>query len=197
MVRSLDVSTRQDETVSVVWVERMERRPMSLEEYLALPEGTRAEYSDGVAIMTPPPDMPHNAVEKRLLRLLEDSLPDVYAGHEMGVVLGPRRRRVPDVAVIDRLEATHFTEQVPHLVVEVLSPSTRSEDLVVKAQEYAVAGVGQYWVVDREAGSMTIFTNVGDGWEVLAALDSAHPRTEVEVPGHGTVALDLDALLAI
>jgi len=54
--------------------------------------------------------------------------------------------RVPDVLVFrERVDDTLVTE-TPLLVVEVLSPSTRSEDTIRKAPEYA--GAGQFWVVD-------------------------------------------------
>lgn len=168
---------------------------MSLEEFLALGEDVHAEYSDGMAIFVPPALMSHNELQVRLLMLLRAALPSLYVGLEMGVVLGPRRRRQPDVAVIDHLERTQYTEQTPHLVVEVLSPSTRNEDLVRKSHEYAQAGVGQYWIVDDDARTLTVYTRDGDGWETLLELDDTRPRGEVSVGEHGAVALDLEDLL--
>jgi Uma2 family endonuclease len=42
----------------------------------------------------------------------------------------------------------------PYLVVELLSPSSRSADLITKRGDYEAFGVGEYWVVDP-AGSVT------------------------------------------
>jgi Uma2 family endonuclease len=38
----------------------------------------------------------------------------------------------------------------PALVVEVMSPATQKIELVEKAEDYASAGVPEYWVVGRE-----------------------------------------------
>jgi Uma2 family endonuclease len=44
------------------------------------------------------------------------------------------------------------------LVVKVLSPSNAVRDLVVKRYEYAAAGIPDYWIVDRDAGNVTMLT---------------------------------------
>jgi hypothetical protein len=38
----------------------------------------------------------------------------------------------------------------------VLSPTTRTADLVLKRSEYAVAWIPAYWIVDREARTLTV-----------------------------------------
>lgn len=42
------------------------------------------------------------------------------------------------------------------LVVEVVSPSTRTIDLKEKPQDYAQAGIGEYWAVDAERKEITV-----------------------------------------
>lgn len=37
---------------------------------------------------------------------------------------------------------------IPTLVVEVLSPSTGSRDMIFKLNSYMLSGVKEYWVVD-------------------------------------------------
>jgi len=189
------VSVRREERMSVEPIEELQRVPMPLEEFLALPEGTRAEYSDGVAIMSPPARMGHNSIGFRLAMTLHSSLPDLHVGYEMGVELGSTRLRQPDIAVVDADDDSIYTQQTPHLVVEVLSPSTRGEDLVRKSHEYAEAGIGQYWVIDREARRITIYGRNGTGWDVLLELTDAEPAGEVQVVEHGTVALDLRTII--
>jgi Uma2 family endonuclease len=81
--------------------------------------------------------------------------------------------------------------------VEVLSPSTRTEDLVGKAQEYAEAGIGQYWVIDPDddADTLVVFCNAGGTWSELLRLDRDRPTGEIEVGIHGVVSLDLSRIL--
>ena len=122
-------------------------------------------------------------------------LTDVVIAPEAGVRTNSQRFRIADVAVADTMPDGRFTEAPPLVVVEVLSPSTRSEDTVRKSHEYATCGVSQYWIVDREARSLTAYSNNGAGWDVLLELDQDHPRGSVDVGVHGTVELDLVTLL--
>ncbi len=178
------------------WPTRPEHVPMPLDDYLALREHPKAEYVDGVAIVSPPATHGHNKVQRRLANLLEGSLAaelDVVtdAGWSFG-----GRRRVPDVAVFaSKSPEAVFVDDVPVLVAEVLSPSTWSEDTVRKSVEYLEAGVGQYWTVDRANRVLNVFANSGDGWDVVLRLDDARPAGEVAVEEYGEVALDLEALL--
>lgn len=182
------------------WPETLERRRMSFADFEALPENVRAEYVDGEAIVTPPPTRGHNKVAFRVARLLSDALPDLDVAVEPGVRReAARRYRIPDVAVFAEFEDVHWSDQTPILAVEILSPSTRNEDTLRKSQEYAVAGIGQYWIVDRERHTMTVVEaspNDPGAWDIVLELDVDHPRGEVAVGDHGVVALDLDELLA-
>lgn len=174
----------------------VERRRMSLDDFLALPDDVRAEYVDGEAIMTPPATWSHQSVAFKVALSLESALTDVVIAPEAGVRTHPQRFRIADVAVAETMPDGRFTEAPPLVVVEVLSPSTRSEDTVRKSHEYAAVGVGQYWIVDREAGSLTVFANNGSGWDVLLELDETHPQGSVDVGDHGSVDLDLVRILA-
>lgn len=169
---------------------------MAFEDYLDLPEHVRAEWVDGIAIMTPPARRSHNRIARRLANLIEAACVDLEVDTESGIRTGERRYRIPDVSAIPGMDDALFSEMTPVLVAEVLSPTTRSEDTLRKAQEYAAAGIGQYWIVDPQNRSLTVLVNNGDGWNVSLELDADHPRGEVAVAGHGIVVLDLPALLA-
>lgn len=174
----------------------MERWPMSRVEFDALPEGIRAEYVDGVAVVTPPPRPGHNRVGLRLIRILQDALPTTDVLYERGVVVSPTRTRIPDIAVMAVEDELPWSTQVPILVVEILSPSTRSEDLLRKTDDYRLAGIAQYWIVDREQRTLVVLANAGAAWDTVLTLSDAEPTGSVEVPDLGRVELDLAALLA-
>ncbi len=180
-------------------VERIERYEASLEDYLALPEDVRAEYVDGVVLVTPPASIPHNRIGVRLIRLLEDHLPETVVVYEPGLRTADRRYRVPDLLVIADEEDVAFTEQAPIIVVEILSPGTQAEDWLRKAPEYLAAGAGQYWLIDRQNRTITVLraAEADDGreWEILLTLDDDSPTGEVQVGEVGTVPLDLAAIM--
>lgn len=183
--------------MSTGYPEALERRRMPLQEFLAMPDGVRAEYVDGEAIMSPPAGRGHNKVQRRLANVIEAALPGVDVSTEAGIRRSRQRYRIPDVAVFAEFEDVTWSDQVPVLVVEVLSHTTRSEDTVRKSHEYAVAGIAQYWVVDREHATLAVYANNGDGWDLLIELDAERPRGEVTVGEYGVVVLDLDDLLRI
>ena len=171
--------------------------PMSWEDYLALPEGTRAEWVDGVAVMSPPPAGGHWRAQVRLSALFEEHLPGLDVYGEVAIRLPRNRVRVPDLSAYSETmsEDDWLMPATPVLVVEVLSPSTRREDLLRKAPEYLEAGISQYWVVDRQARTIEVLTNAGDRWETVAVVDDAHPAAEVGVGEWGSVPVELSALL--
>jgi Uma2 family endonuclease len=185
-----DVSIRREEIMPT-----LERRRMSVEEFESLPEDVRAEYVDGVALVTPPASPQHNRAARWVANAIEAGCPGLFVATESGLATRPTRRRVPDVYALAGPDDAIYTSQVPVVVVEVLSPSTRTEDTVRKSQEYAERGVEQYWLVDRESRMLTVLTNNGQGWDILLELTDSRPGGVVEVGKHGRVELDLAALL--
>ncbi len=76
--------------------------------------------------------------------------------------------RIPDITVLaadlwaemqDREAIIRLNDAPPpYLVVEVVSPSTRSEDYRSKHSEYAVLDIPEYWIVDPERQLVTVCT---------------------------------------
>ena len=65
----------------------------------------------------------------------------------------------PDISVVcDRNKIDkHGCKGAPDLVVEILSPSTRRHDRLVKLNLYQRAGVREYWIVDPDTQSVQVF----------------------------------------
>lgn len=175
--------------------EPLRRVRMSWEEFLRLPEWPRAEWVDGeVVMLMAPPVFDHGTAQTELIRLLAPLFPDDYLVPEVFLVLPRNRVRLPDLMLVAERPADGWVRTSPKLVVEVLSPSTRSEDTIRKSMEYAEGGVGQYWVVDPDLRAMDMWRNVEGEWELLARLDEEHPAAEVELAGV-SVPLDLRSIL--
>jgi Uma2 family endonuclease len=174
--------------------EQLEYIPMSLDEFHALPEGVHGEYLDGTAIVAPPANFWHQRVTARLVVLFDASLTDVYVANEAGIRTIRDGHRIPDVVVVRSGEDAYWLTQPPLIAVEVSSPATHQEDTQRKKPEYGQAGVRQYWIVDRKHRTLTVHT-YHDGKPItLITLDDAHPLGAVEVPGHGTITIDLTKL---
>jgi Uma2 family endonuclease len=129
-------------------------RRWTLEEVRALPEdGNRYELVRGHLIVTPAPAYAHERAAAMLTALL---VPYVVE-HRLGAVYRPQAvfrwrgsETVPDLMVREHAPADTDWNDVPRpiLVVEVLSPSTRRDDLLRKRELYAAAGIPEYWIID-------------------------------------------------
>ena len=116
-------------------------------------DGLRYELVDGTLLVSAAPSKQHQRVLGNLYVLLRAACPP-----ELEVFLAPTdyqptdtRSLQPDVLVVTREDPGVKAVTTPlALAVEVLSPSSRSVDLVLKRELYQQAGVACYWVVDPD-----------------------------------------------
>ena len=156
---------------------------MTLPQWDALGETEeRYELVQGVLTMAASEMSVNRRIVTRLVRLL-DAVPGVEVVCDMDVTVDADPDcptvRCPDVSGlrrwpgdVPRLDSTDLL-----LVVEVVSPSSRQEDWVVKRDEYAAAGIPAYLVVDRHRGEVGFFTRPVEGRYAETRVAAA-----VEVP---------------
>lgn len=63
----------------------------------------------------------------------------------------------------------------PEFVLEVLSPSTRSRDQIVKLKKYMEAGCREYWVVDKENEKVAVYDFGTEDWPKVWSFDDEVP----------------------
>jgi Uma2 family endonuclease len=171
------------------------RRKATYEEYLALQETLNAEWLGGEVVVTPVGKPPHHDAMVAVSDLFRASLRDLHVYTGMAWFLPNGHERRPDVAAYEYGPGEDYPRHPPLIAVEVLSPSTRNEDLIHKPGEYLAAGVAQYWIVDPDAHTIEILEATDNGWERLAALDANTSAATVTVPGRGAVRLRLDVIV--
>ncbi len=131
----------------------------------ALPEdGRRRELLDGVLLMSHSPTRIHQSITGRLMVALDDDCPDGYdVTQAVEVRINRTRSFIPDVLVTTAAAAAREPSRYePHevvLAIEIVSPSTRSIDRVLKPALYAQAGIPYYWRVETEDGSLEVVTH--------------------------------------
>ena len=136
-------------------------------------DGLQYELADGVLLVTPAPVPRHQSAIGELYVQLRQLCPP-----ELKVFLAPldfrptnRRSLQPDLLVIGRddIGEKNITEPLL-LAVEVLSPSTRSKDLLLKRGLYEDSGVRSYWVVDPDEPSVTVLELVDGRYEEVGRV---------------------------
>lgn len=128
-------------------------------------EDTRAELIHGVMIVHSPASLRHDHLVSFLGGLMgfysaDRNLGEVFHATAALVQLDVDLRVGPDVFFIPTGQLTGPLPKVypgvPELVVEVLSPSNRDEDLQEKRPAYRKAGVKELWIVDDENHELLI-----------------------------------------
>lgn len=135
---------------------------VSYEEFLEIAENTehRLEYLNGEIYQMASPSVSHQEVVGDIyfsfkMKLKNNKCKAFFSLFD--VHFKKKEIKNPDVLQPDVFIACDLEENVnekdrymgtPTLVVEVLSPSTRSRDAVYKLNTYMLSGVKEYWIVD-------------------------------------------------
>lgn len=141
------------------------------DDYFDLPESNHiVELSDGRLVIPEMPSFAHQNAAGRLYRALCEHVDATRLGYvcmaPLPVRLWPGKIREPDVMFLSRDHADRFGDDVwgvPDLVVEVLSPRTKRSsgtertDRKIKFDEYARAGVAEYWLVEVNARTVEVY----------------------------------------
>ena len=153
---------------------------MSLDEFLHTEGrgGRLYELSRGIVTMVDVPSPLHAqllyAIRKQLM-VHDLSHPGqivlVASGGECRLLIKDLQSdRHPDLAVYktpppDSERADEIWSQwIPEIVIEIVSPSSRHRDFQQKPEEYLRFGVQEYWIVDVEAEAMTVLRRSGGRW---------------------------------
>jgi len=140
---------------------------LTVAEYAALGEDDqyRWELQEGSLVMSPRPSTRHMLASGELLYQLKSQLPrgvrvipDVDLDLQLASPDRPGWARRPDLILVDqgaidrvKSEGGLLRAEEVHLVVEIVSPTSRRMDYVIKRGEYADAGIPHYWILDLDA----------------------------------------------
>lgn len=151
-------------------------------------DGHRYEIVDGSLHVSPSPSRPHQVAAGRIVRLLADAAPDDLEVVATVDVVMDRNVLEPDVVVLPA-ELAYRTEGPLKsadvlLAVEVVSPSSRRMDRLVKPAVLADAGVPAYWRVELEGTgtpAVTVYELAGTAYREVTSV-AAGSTAVVDVP---------------
>lgn len=146
-------------------------KKVSYEEFMEIYEKSdlRMEYINGEIIIMSSPSALHQDISGNLYVIFRNYL----KGKTCKAFYSPfdvhffkKDFKNPDVMQPDLFIACDLEEKLnekdrymgtPALVVEILSPSTRSRDMVDKLNTYMISGVREFWVVDPEQKTLLVY----------------------------------------
>ena len=168
--------------------------PYTYQEYCYLPnDGRRYEIIEGDLCVTPAPSSMHQTVSRRLQYALMTQLemPGIAYIFDapFDIILAETSVVEPDLAIIrksrrDSISKRGF-EGSPDVVVEILSPSTRGNDVFLKKAAYARLGIQEYWIVDPDLGHIEVFRLKENGYDPGVLFDRAATLTSPSFPEVG------------
>ena len=139
-------------------------------------DGRRYEIIEGELYEMPAPNLIHATVVMNIIALLlpiVSSLGGRLFTAPLDVFFQGADPVQPDiVAILPGWSGTmpvRGPEGAPDLLVEVLSPSNRGHDLLLKRSLDARAGVREYWLVDPEARTIEILALDRDAFHLAVA----------------------------
>lgn len=122
------------------------------------PEGIRLELIDGIIYEISAPTVPHEIIVSTLHDLLTECINrqalNCLILHNAALLPLPEENTylIPDIMVVCGREqlTKRWAFGGPVFIAEVLSPSTRTHDLIRKRRKYRAAGVRCLWLIDPE-----------------------------------------------
>jgi Uma2 family endonuclease len=172
---------------------------MTFEEFEQLPETAGPFYYElqhGELVQVPIPKLKHYFMQSHLRKLLERIAGDAgLVEIEFGLRALPEFEfRIADVAFVSRERLAQIDPEghfpgAPDLVIEVLSPSSTSSEMLDKEKVCLENGCREFWVVDihrrliRVSSPGGVFSIYGPGQEIPLRL-------------FGTASLSVDAIFA-
>ncbi len=126
--------------------------------YDEITEQQKAEFINGEIICHSPVRNQHAVASENLFALIKNHVRIKKLGKvrfEKALIKLTRNDYEPDICFFKKEKSDKFTKKtmffpVPDFIVEVLSDSTKNVDRGIKFEDYAIHGVGEYWIVDSE-----------------------------------------------
>lgn len=139
----------------------------TIEDIYALPDGQRAELIDGEMYMMAPPRTIHQRISGALYAAIYQYIrsqkgPCEVFSAPFAVFLNNDNKNYvePDISVI--CDKTKITEKgckgAPDWIIEVISPSTQSQDYLKKLWLYQNTGVHEYWIINPILKNVQVYS---------------------------------------
>jgi Uma2 family endonuclease len=150
-------------------------------DYATWDDSVRYELIDGIPYMMTAPKWEHQSISAALTKQFGIFL----EGHSCMVFAAPFDVRLnadtedntvvqPGLVILcdrTRLSGSGCTG-APDMVVEIVSPSSARHDRLIKFQQYLKAGITEYWIIDPESKTVSVFILENGKYTISAYSDT-------------------------
>lgn len=121
---------------------------MSLTEFEEMPRDERFTYEliDGVVMMAPSPSYEHQKIGSNCIYSLRDKIVEKHM--QCDIIYELDLKINGDVYRPDVLVFCGDKQEVPLIVIEIVSPSSTRRDMLLKPSKYELASIAEYWIID-------------------------------------------------
>ena len=182
-------------------------KKVSYEEFMVINEKStlRMELINGEIHLMGSPNINHQEILGRLYLIYVS----YFKGKKCRIFLAPfdvhfkkKDIKEPDVMQPDILVACDLENNVndkgkymgtPTLVIEILSESSRSKDMVDKLNTYMLSGVEEYWIIDTRQKSIMIYGFTECGIDMLKTFEKGEMAESLVFKG---LSVDVEGLFS-
>ncbi|MDD3369658.1 MAG: Uma2 family endonuclease [Lachnospiraceae bacterium] len=156
----------------------------TIADYRALPDEQRVELIDGVFYDMSAPTFRHQRIVGEIYRQISNYIIEqkgtcqpVMSPVDVQLDCDEKTMIQPDVAIICKLDRIQNwgVYGAPDFILEVLSPSTRRKDCVLKLGKYEAAGVREYWMIDPIQEKVITYFFEGEEYPTVYGFDQKVP----------------------
>ena len=143
----------------------------TVKDIYSLPDGQRAELINGDLYMMAPPSRLHQQIAGEIYRQTANHIAEnkgrckaYIAPFAVFLDADDKTYTEPDISVVcdeSKLD-DRGCNGAPDWIVEVVSPSSRKMDYMVKLFKYQAAGVREYWIVEPVERTVTVYSFEGN-----------------------------------
>lgn len=166
------------------------KQKMSWQEFLDwLDEDVWAEWVNGEVFVMSPASNLHQALVLFLAALMQHwaeafDLGIVHTKPYLVKLPEPLPARAPDIIFVAKENlhrvTSNYLDGAPDIVVEIISPESRSRDRGEKFYEYEQAGVKEYWLIDPDRKQTEFYRRGSDGiFRIVPIAEDGIFRSEV------------------
>ena len=156
----------------------------TIDDIYALPDGERAELIDGKIYLMAPPSRLHQELVGEIFAVIRN-----HIGKNNGdckayiapfaVFLNENDKNYvePDISVIcdpNKLN-DKGCQGAPDWIIEIVSPSSQRMDYQIKLFKYRTAGVKEYWIVNPDTRTVTVYGFENDSTSGQYSFDQDIP----------------------